>query len=149
MSVMAISKFEHFFRVVEELDIDKDDLRRYNEFINQKIYDLLLRAQAPAKANGRDIIEPSDVPITKGLEHCMQEFREIDREIHLQPILDELTNRPTLDLAYSAETEKRLPQIAGGLSVALARAFKIIDPKLKNPSSAQWDQAFRIFNLLL
>ncbi len=149
MSVMAIPKFEHFFRVVEELDIDKDDLRRYNEFINQKIYDLLLRAQAPAKANARDIIEPPDLPITKGLEHCMQEFREIDREIHLQPILDELTNRPTLDLAYSVETEKRLPQIAGGLSVALARAFKIIDPKLKNPSSAQWEQAFRIFNLLL
>lgn len=149
MSVMAIPRFEHFFRAVDELDIDKDDLRRYNDFVNQKIYDLLLRAQAPAKANGRDIIEPWDLPITVGLEHCMHEFRDLDREIHLQPILDELTNRPALDLAYSDETEKRLPLIAGGLSVALARAFKIVDPKLKNPSSEYWEQAFRLFNLLL
>jgi hypothetical protein len=33
--------------------------------------------------------------------------------------------------------------------VGLAEAFKIIDPKLKNPSTAQWEQAFRIFDLLL
>ena len=47
------------------------------------------------------------------------------------------------------ETEARLPSIAGGLSVALARAFKIIDLSLQNPSSEHWDRAFRIFDLLI
>jgi hypothetical protein len=37
----------------------------------------------------------------------------------------------------------------GGLSVALARTFKVLDPDLKNPSSRHWERAFRIFDLLL
>jgi hypothetical protein len=39
--------------------------------------------------------------------------------------------------------------IAGGLSVALARSFKIIDPLLKHPHTAHWLRATRIFDLLL
>jgi hypothetical protein len=66
----------------------------------------------------------------------------------LEPILDELTARP-VDLTYSAETEARLPEIAGELGVALARTFKIIDPDLKNPRTEQWERSFHIFNLLL
>jgi hypothetical protein len=47
------------------------------------------------------------------------------------------------------ETEARFPEIAGGLSVALARSFKIIDPNVKNPQSEQWERSFRLFDLLL
>ena len=57
--------------------------------------------------------------------------------------------RPPLDLAYGVETEARLPEVAGGLSLALARTFKIIDPDLKNPQSEHWERSFRIFDLLL
>jgi hypothetical protein len=39
------------------------------------------------------------------------------------------------DLLYSDETEARLPVIAGGVSLALARTFKIIDPQVKNPAT--------------
>jgi hypothetical protein len=49
----------------------------------------------------------------------------------------------------SVETESRLAEIAGGLSVALARAFKLIDPGMQNPATADWERAFRIFDLLL
>jgi hypothetical protein len=66
-----------------------------------------------------------------------------------QPILDHLTSRPPLDLAYDVETETRLPAVAGGLSVALARSFKIIDSHLKNPNSEHWRRSMRIFDLLL
>ena len=37
---------------------------------------------------------------------------------------------------------------AGGLTVALARAFKILDPKVKNPQSVHWERAMAIFDLL-
>ncbi|MEA2779381.1 MAG: hypothetical protein QOK29_925 [Rhodospirillaceae bacterium] len=149
MAVMAIARFERFFRKAASLDVDKADLKRYSDFINQKIYDLLLRGQAGAKANGRDIIEPFDLPITKGLQESIHEFAKLDEEIELKPILEQLTGLPQLDLGYSYETEARLPGVVGGLSIALARTFRIIDPALKNPQSEHWERSFQIFNLLL
>jgi hypothetical protein len=122
---------------------------RYSDFINQKVYDLLLRAEATAKANGRGIIEPFDLPITKGLQGSIHEFQEIDEQIELHPILDQLTARPPLDLAYDQDTESQLPEIVGGLSVALARTFKIIDGNLKNPATEHWQKCIRIFDLLM
>jgi hypothetical protein len=147
--VMGIAKFERFFRLAAGLDVDKADLKRYSEFVNQKIHDLLLRAQASAKANGRDIIQPSDPPITKGLQECIHEFLFMDFEVELTPILDRLAARPPLDLALSDETEARLPSIVGGISLALARSFRIIDPDVKNPRTEHWERSFEIFNLLL
>jgi uncharacterized protein DUF1931 len=85
----------------------------------QKTYHLLLRGQATAKANGRDIIAPCDLPITKGLQESMHDFRELDAEMELQSILAYITAQPPLDLLYSVETEAELPGIVGGLSVAL------------------------------
>jgi Domain of unknown function (DUF1931) len=147
--VMGVAKFERLFRTAARLDVDKQDLRRYSDFINQKVYDLLLRGEADAKANGRDIIQPFDLPITKGLQESIHAFRELDEKIELKPILDRITALPPLDLAVSVETEARLPTIVGGLSVALARSFKIIDPDLKNPQTVHWERCFQIFDLLL
>ena len=149
MHVVSVPKFERLFRLAAGLDVDKADLKRYSDFINRKIYDLLIRGQAAAKANGRDVIEPFDLPVTKGLQESIHEFRKLDEELELKPILEHLTAQPPLDLAYGVETEARLPEVAGGLSLALARTFKIIDPDLKNPQSHHWERSFRIFSLLL
>jgi Domain of unknown function (DUF1931) len=147
--LMGVAKFERLFRTAARLDVDKQDLRRYSDFINQKVYDLLLRGEAAAKANGRDIVQPFDLPITKGLQESIHAFRELDEKIELKPILDQITALPPLDLAVSVETEARLPTIVGGLSVALARSFKILDPDLKNPQTVHWKRCFQIFDLLL
>ena len=48
--VMNIKKFERFFRVAAGLDVDKNDLERYSDFVNQKIYDLLIRGTAASTA---------------------------------------------------------------------------------------------------
>jgi hypothetical protein len=88
--------------------------------------------EVAAKANCRVTIEPFDPPITKGLQESIHEFQNINEQIELKPILDRLAALPPLDLAYSSETEDRLPEIAGGIRLALARGFKIIDPELKN-----------------
>src|SRR5712671_6734739 len=149
MSLMGIAKFERFFRLSAGLDIDKADLKRYSDFVNGKIYDLLLRGQTAAKANNRVTIEPFDLPITKGPQERIHEFRNIDEQIELRSILDHLASRPPLDLAYTEETEARFPEIAGGISVALAHSFKVIDPDLKNPQTKHWECVLRIFHLLL
>jgi hypothetical protein len=149
MPVMAVNKFERFFRVAAGLDVDKDDIKRHSDFVSGKLYDLLLIGQATAKANDRDIIQPSDLPITKGLQESIHQFRKLDEEIDLKPILAQLATWPPLDVTISDETESRLPDVVGGLSLALARTFKIIDPEVKNPQTEHWERAFSVFNLLL
>jgi hypothetical protein len=146
---MGIPLFKQFFRQAASLDIDKDDLRRFYDFVGDRTYKLLVRAEATAKANGRDIIEPGDLPITKGLQECVQAYRTIDQAIELEPILARLTELPPLDLAYSEETKERLPQVSGGLGVALARCFRLLDDKVKNPQTTHWDKAEQVFELLL
>jgi hypothetical protein len=42
-----------------------------------------------------------------------------------------------------------LPELAGGLSVALVRTFKVIKPELKNPHGVEWEQCIRVFEELL
>lgn len=46
MALMGVNRFERFFRTAAGLDVDKDDLRRYSDFVNRKVYDLLLIGQA-------------------------------------------------------------------------------------------------------
>jgi hypothetical protein len=145
----GISRIERLFRIVGRLDIDKADVKRYEEFVHRKIADLLLVGQAHAKANGRRVITPHDLPITKGLQECIHDFIELDEQIGLGSLLDHITPRPPLDLPIADETDARLGKIAGGLSVALVRAFKITDPELKNPRTEHWDRLFQIFDLLL
>jgi hypothetical protein len=149
MELLGIARFERLFRLAASIDIDKGDLRRFDDFVNDKLYDLLLRGVAHAKANGRDIIEPHDLPITKGLQESIHDYQALEEEVSLEAILEQLTRRPPLDLTYSDETREKLPQVAGGLGVALARSFPILDPDVKNPQTKHWDQARSIFDLLL
>jgi hypothetical protein len=85
MPVAGVTRFERFFRAAARLDVDKDDLKRYSDFVNQQICNLLLIGQATAKANVRDVIEPWDLPITKGLHESIHRFREINQETGLEP----------------------------------------------------------------
>jgi hypothetical protein len=149
MPVFGVAKFERFFRAAAELDVDKNDLKRYSDFVERKLYDLLLIGQATAGANARDIVEPWDLPVTKGLQESMHAFRKLDEEIELEPILGRLATYPPLDRALSEETEARLPVVVGGLSVALARTFRVIDPDAKNPQSQHWERVFSVFDRLI
>jgi hypothetical protein len=40
-------------------------------------------------------------------------------------------------------------EVAGGLSVGLATTFEILDQDTSNPSSEDWERAFRLFDPLL
>jgi hypothetical protein len=149
MPVMAVPKFERFFRAAAGLDVDKDDLKRYSDFVHEKIHDLLVRGEANAKANLRDVIEPWDLPITKGLQERIHEFEKLDEDIELEPILERLATWPQLSAELSEDTTSQLPAVAGGLSVALARAFTIIDTKLVNPATEHWERAILLFDVVL
>ncbi|GII58084.1 hypothetical protein Pth03_64730 [Planotetraspora thailandica] len=149
MVLMAVPRFERFFRRAAGVNVDKEDLRRYSDFVNEKLRDLLVIGMAHAKAGHRDIIEPWDLPLTKGIQESIHRFRELDEEIELKPILEQLARLPLLDLSVSEEVMRRLPEVAGGLSLALARTFKIMNPDQKNPATEQWERAMSVFELLV
>jgi hypothetical protein len=147
--VTSVTKFTRFFRVAAALDVDKQDLKRYSDFINRKIQDLLRRGEEIARAHGSEIVRPLHLPITNGLQQCMSEFDIVDEKIELTPVLDYITARPPLTLAYSEEMKRELARVAGGLSVAIARTFKITAPDRKNPQTKDWQRVAELFDLLL
>ncbi len=147
--VQGTQEIEHFFRAAAELEVEKEDIKRYHTFIDRKIADLMLMAQQTATRNERMAVELRDLPLTKGLEESMRAFEKLDLDIGLERILGQEVREPQYDLPYSEETESRLPVIAGGLSLALARTIKVIDPAIKHPATEMWERAFEIFDLLL
>jgi len=149
MPVMGIPKFDRFFRAAAGLDVNKNDLKRYNDFVDAKLYDLFVIGTANAKANDRDVIEPQDLPVTKGLQESIHAFKKLEEAIELRPLLDQLAARPALGMDAAENTQQRLPDLAGGLSVALARALKAIARDTRRPSTDQWDEAFELFDLLI
>ena len=147
--VRGVAQFERFFRVAAGLDVDKDDLKRFVEFENKKIYDLLLLARAKAEANDRGAVEPVDLPIAKGLQECIHRFRAMEEAADVEGLLADLVRWRPPEAVLTDETEARLPRVAGGIAVALAQTFRIIDSRLDNPSTEHWERAFRVFDLLL
>jgi hypothetical protein len=146
---MGVTKFERFFRAAAEVSVDRDDIQRYLDFVNDALYDLLIMGQATAKANLRDVIQPWDLPVTKGLQESTHAFERLDEDIELQPILESLAARPPLDMALDPDTEARLPLLFGGISVALARTFRLIDADIKAVHTVQWNRTFQLFRQLI
>jgi hypothetical protein len=145
----TIHRLEKLFRRTADLDFDKSDIGRLENFVRHKVEDLVVRGEANAKANDRDVIQPWDLPITKGLQETVHRFRQINAELQLTDYLIGLTGSPPSDLAIGDETQARFSEIAGGLCLALADAFRVIDPSLKNPTTRDWERAYRLFDLLL
>src|SRR4051812_38139570 len=84
--VTGVAKSERFLRAAAGIDVDKDDVERCNDFINQKVYDQLLIGQANARANEHDMVQPHDLPITKGLQDTIQEFPSMDAGLDVEPL---------------------------------------------------------------
>ncbi len=149
MKISGVKKFEKLFRTVGSMDVDKNDIVRLNDFINKAIYRLLETGMKRAKENGRDVVWYSDLPITQGFESNIEEFRQIDEELDLSEILETIAGLPPLPLEIGEGIEKELPNIAGGITIALIKSFKVINPTKKNPQTEDWNQVTRIFETLL
>jgi hypothetical protein len=149
MSIPGAVRFRQFFRAAARLQVDDSDLSRYVECVNERISALLIIAEVRAKASGRDVLTLPDLPITKGLQERIREFKKNELGSELGPLLHDLVARPPLDVTYGEDVEQALPTVAGGLSLALARSFAIVDPVVKNPDTDDWSRVFRLFELLL
>jgi hypothetical protein len=62
MPVMDLAKFERLFRAADGVSVDRNDVNRYLDFVNDAIYDLMVIGQATAKANVRDGTDIQPLP---------------------------------------------------------------------------------------
>ena len=145
----GIPQVQRFFRAAGGVDVDKDDVKRYREFVDDKVDDIAIAARDTAKWNGRDVIAPQDLPLTKGLQERMREFATMDEAEDLRRLLRASLRRPPDEITFGEETEDVLAEVFGGISVALARTFRIIDESVRNPNTAHWDRVFALSRLLL
>jgi hypothetical protein len=144
----GIPLFERFFRSAAGIKVDKNDLRRFRDFVDEQIDGVSIAGRDAAKWNGRDVIEPQDLPITRGVQERMREFDKLEEADEVRNLLREQVRRPPADVTFSEDTERLLVELFGGLSIALARSFRVIDPTLENPSTQHWDRAFALFRML-
>ncbi len=147
--IMGVKQLQNLFKLAAGLHIDKSDAKRTSDFINVKLRDLLILGQTNASANGRDIIELHDIPLTNGFRKAMQEFSEMDERLSVSEILEQQAKLPPLKMALSAELEEKLPELAGAITVSLAKVFKVVNPEVKNPGGEEWEQVEQIYEILL
>lgn len=144
----GIPVFERFFRSVAGVKIDKNDVRRFRAFVDQQIDDIAIAGRNSATWNGRDVIAPQDLPITRGIQERMREFDKLDEAPEIRMLLAQVVRRPPADVTFDEDTEQLLPELFGGLSVALARSLRVIDPTVTHPTTEYWERAFTLFGLV-
>jgi hypothetical protein len=145
---IGIPLFERFFHSAAGIKVDKNDLRRFREFVDNQVDSIAIAGRDVAKWNGRDVIVPQDLPITKGVQERMREFDKLEEADDVRDLLRQVVRRPPADVTFSEDAERLLLDLFGGLSIALARSFRVMDPTSKNPSTRHWEQAFTLFSLI-
>ena len=144
----GIPVFERFFRSVASIKIDGNDVRRFREFVDEQIDEIVIAGRNSAKWNGRDVIVAQDLPITKGVQERMREFGKVEEAEEIRELLGQVVRQPPGDVAFAEDASRLLPELFGGLSIALARLFRVVDPTLSNPSTEHWNRVFTIFRLV-
>ena len=90
----GIPVFERFFRSVASIKIDKNDIRRFREFVDEQIDDIAIAGRNSAKWNGRDVIVAQDLPITKGIQERMREFDKLEEAEEIRELLRQVVRQP-------------------------------------------------------
>ena len=144
----GIPVFERFFRSVAGIKIDKNDVRRLREFIDEQIDGIAIAGRNSARWNGRDVVVAQDLPITKGIQERMREFDKLEEADEIRQLLRQVVRQPPGDVTFAEDTEQLLPELFGGLTVAAAQLFRVVDPAVSNPSPEHWNRVFAIFRLV-
>jgi len=149
MAVVGFTKLEALFRKAASLDIHKEHAKEITDFVGKKVYDLLLAAEFSTNMNGRDVIWESDLPITKGLQEAIIEFRKLEEELPIEDIIEQLTHYPVLKYELSPEVEAKLPEITGTMLVIMAKVMRYIDDEPRAVNEKLIQKSKQILDLTL
>ena len=114
------------FRFGGEHQDRQNDVRHFRDFVDEQIDEIAIAGRNSAKGNRRDVIVAQDLPITKGVQERMREFDELDEAEEIRELLltSQVVRHPPGDVTFAEDTDQLLPELFGGLSVALARSFR-------------------------
>lgn len=73
----------------------------------------------------------------------------MDEILDMQSILEQQAKLSSLKLDYSATLQSKIPELVGGITVSLDKAFRALDKSIKNPSPVEWEKVEAIYNILL
>ncbi|HEY2192968.1 MAG TPA: DUF1931 family protein [Actinomycetospora sp.] len=141
----GVPVFQRFFRSVGHIKVDRNDVKRFRDFVDEMIDDVAITGRNAATWNGRDVIAPQDLPITRGVQERMREFDKLEEAGEIRALLAQTVRRPPADVTFSEETEDALVELFGGLATALARTFRAVDPEVVNPGTEHWERVTDIF----
>ena len=148
MAVVGFTKLQEIFRKGASLDIHKGHAKEVTDIVEQKLYDMLVIAQKNAKYNGRDVIWVADLPITKGFEETIDQFKKLEEEIVVKDVTEMLATYPPV-LSLEVELENKLPEISGALLLTLAKVMKAIDPADRVVDHELINKAHEVLNITL
>ncbi len=146
--VVGFKKLEAVFKKAASLELDKSKVDRITDIVEKKFHDMLLVAVEKAGYNSRDVIMEPDVPVTKGFEESLREFKKLEEEVEIKDVLEFLEKIPPLKYPVSTELEEKLPEYIGSLMLIIARVLKEVGAD-KKPSEKDIDRCERILDLTL
>ena len=149
MAVVGFTKLEALFRKAASLDIHKGHAKDITDIVEKKLHDFLLAAERNANINGRDVIWESDLPITKGLQESIIEFKKLDEELNIDDVLEFLSSIPPLKYPLATDVEHRILEITGALLIILAKVMKEIDTESRAVSHDLIERSSKILDLTL
>ncbi|MBS3783464.1 MAG: DUF1931 family protein [Anaerolineae bacterium] len=147
--IFGANRLRELVRRVSEVELDKSDLERLSDFVREKLHDILLAGVRHASYNNRDLIMEPDLPLTKGLQESMQDFRLYEEQVDIEPILDQLATYPLLEREPSQEVIELLPELVGTLIMVTAHLMTVVDPGISNPDDETWDRVTETMDLLI
>jgi len=151
--VVGLPRLQALYRRFVGLDLDKGRASEVLEVAEKKLGDLFEVAAERARAEGREVVEWRDLPITKGLAATMERY-EREREKLQDPRLDlgpilEFLSRPLGGLEVSEEVREKLPSLAATMLLLVGYVVKLVDPGARKPSKQDIERAARILDLTL
>jgi Domain of unknown function (DUF1931) len=133
----GIPVFERFFRSVASINVGSGSSSTSISLT------FAIAGRNSAKWNGRDVIVAQHLPIPKGVQKRMREFDKLDEADEIRELLRQVVRQPPGDVTFAEETQQLLPELFGGLSIALARSFRVVDPTVSSPSTEHWNRCSR------
>jgi hypothetical protein len=146
--VVGFKKLEAVFRKAAGIDLDKSKADEIIDIVEKKFHDMLLVAVEKAGYNGRDVIMEPDMPVTRGFEESLRQFKELEEEVSLEDVLAYLEKIPPLKYPISADLEAKLPEYIGALMLIIARVLKEVGAE-RRPSTEDIERTKRILDLTL
>ena len=149
MAVVGFTKLEALFRDGASLDIRKGHAKDVTDIVEKKLLDLLIAGERNANLNGRDVIWEADIPITKGFQESIIEFKKLENALNVEDILEYLTTVPPLKYPLDANLEAKLPEITGALLLILARVIKEVNNGKRDVNHEAINKAKDVLDLTL